>query len=64
MIFENHNMIAHVVFCFRLSPCQKTDTCNIVTSVNGIYRGCLLFLSEYQIYFIECVENISNFTSA
>ena len=43
MIFENHNMIAHVVFCFRLSPCQKTDTCNIVTSINGIYRGCLLF---------------------
>ena len=29
-----------------------------------IYRGYLLFLGEYQIYFIECVENISNFTSA
>ena len=29
-----------------------------------IYRGYLLFfLGEYQIYFIECVENISNFTS-
>ena len=31
MIFENHNVIAHFVFCFRLSTCQKTDTCNIVT---------------------------------
>ena len=30
----------------------------------GIYRGNLLFLGEYQMYFIECVENISNFTSA
>ena len=29
-----------------------------------IYRGYLLVLGEYQIYFIECVENISNFTSA
>ena len=25
------------------------------------YRGYLLFLGEYQIYFIECVENISIF---
>ena len=29
-----------------------------------IDRGYLLFLGEYQIYFIECVENIRNFTSA
>ena len=29
-----------------------------------INRGYLLFCGEYQIYFIECVENISNFTSA
>ena len=29
-----------------------------------INRGYLLFLGEYQIYFIECVEKISNFTSA
>ena len=29
-----------------------------------INRGYLLFLGEYQIYIIECVENISNFTSA
>ena len=29
-----------------------------------IYRGYLLFRGEYQIYFIECVEIISNFTSA
>ena len=64
MIFENHNGISHVVFCFRLSTCQKTDTCNIVTRVNGIYRGYLLFLGEYQIYFIEYVENISYSTSA
>ena len=26
-------------------------------------RGYLFFWSEYQIYFIECVENISIFTS-
>ena len=38
MIFENHNVIALVVFCFRLSTCQKTDTCNSVTSINGIYK--------------------------
>ena len=30
----------------------------------GINRGYLLFSGKYQIYFIECVENISNFTSA
>ena len=29
-----------------------------------INRGYLLFLGEYQIYFIECDENISKFTSA
>ena len=28
------------------------------------YRGYLLFWGEYQIFFIECLENISNFTSA
>ena len=28
------------------------------------YRGYLLFWGEYQIYIIECVENISNFMSA
>ena len=28
------------------------------------HRGHLPFSGEYQIYFIECVENISNFTSA
>ena len=28
------------------------------------YRGFLLFLGEYQIYFIKCVENISYFLSA
>ena len=28
------------------------------------YRGYLLFLGEYQIYFIGCVENSSIFTSA
>ena len=28
------------------------------------HRGYLLFFGEYQIYFIECVENIRNFTSA
>ena len=27
-------------------------------------RGYLLFLGEYQIYFIECVENIRIFMSA
>ena len=29
-----------------------------------MYRGYLLFFGEYQIYFIECVEIIRNFTSA
>ena len=29
-----------------------------------INRGYLLFLGEYQIYFIECVENIRIFRSA
>ena len=29
-----------------------------------IYRGYLLFWGEYQIYFIECFENIRIFTSA
>ena len=29
-----------------------------------IYTGYLLFWGEYQIYFIECVENIRIFTSA
>ena len=29
-----------------------------------INRGYLPFWGEYQIYLIECVENISNFTSA
>ena len=29
-----------------------------------IHRGYFTFSGEYQIYFIECVENISNFTSA
>ena len=38
MITENHNGIAHTDFCFRLSKCQKTDTHNIVTSVNGIQK--------------------------
>ena len=36
-------------------------------SSHGIYKGYLgltFFLGEYQIYFIECVENISIFTSA
>ena len=28
------------------------------------YRGYLIFWGEYQIYFIECDENISKFTSA
>ena len=32
-------------------------------SVN-LHRGYLLFRYEYQIYFIECIENISIFTSA
>ena len=30
----------------------------------SIYRGYLLFWGEYQIYFIECVENIRIFMSA
>ena len=29
-----------------------------------LYRGYLLFGGEYQIYFIECVENIRIFMSA
>ena len=28
------------------------------------YRENLLFWGEYQIYFVECVENNRNFTSA
>ena len=35
-----------------------------VPSFYRIYRGYLLFWGEYQIYFIEWVENIRIFTSA
>ena len=34
----------------------------ISLEISLINRG--IVLGEYQIYFIECVENISNFTSA
>ena len=49
MIDENHNVIAHVVFCFRLSTCQKTDTSDIVTSVNGLH-GPSMFAVKAKIY--------------
>ena len=35
-----------------------------ITIDNVVNGGYLLFLGEYQIYFIECVENISNLTNA
>ena len=33
-------------------------------ATHRLKRGYLLFGGEYQIYFIEYVENLSNFTSA
>ena len=55
MIFENHNVIAHVVFCFRLSTCQKTDTCNIVGWLVGWlvgwFVGCFRFDGPLRQYF-------------
>ena len=44
--------------------CQINSINLNVYSKLQIYRGYLLFWGEYQIYFIECVENIRIFTSA
>ena len=41
-----------------------TDTIFFEVAVLRIHRGYLLFGGEYQIYFIECGENISKLTSA
>ena len=36
----------------------------VTDTASEIHRGYLLFFGEYQIYFIDCVENIRHFTSA
>ena len=46
--------------CRPLNPWEKRDEFYYIWK---LYRGYLLFLGEYQIYFIECVEKISSFTS-
>ena len=45
-------------------PARDNRSRDNESRLTSIHRGYLLFLGEYQIYFIECVENISDFTSA
>ena len=47
-------------YSFRSDPLNVLMICKYMYEIN---RGYILFLGEYQIYFIECVENISNFKS-
>ena len=57
-------MYRNVEFCDLLMY-SRSEKGGYSTSVSCfIYRGYLLFLGEYQIYFIECVENIRIFTSS
>ena len=50
MIIENHNVIAYVVFCFRLSTCQKTDTCKILGYDDGSVE-LYIEVSEHRRFF-------------
>ena len=50
------------IFLNRIHKMLDEDVLNVLSS--AINRGYLLFLGEYQIYCIECVENIKIFTSA
>ena len=45
---------------------SATSSCFVSQTIfkKQIYRGYLLFWGEYQIYFIECVENIRIFMRA
>ena len=49
-------LVVYRFYCMTLYQSQ--------TRRQVIKRGCLLLLCEYQIYFIECVENIRIFMSA
>ena len=56
------------IYCSWINPIEQTGRRNVFVSyllkICLSNRGYLLFWSEYQIYFIECVENIRIFMSA
>ena len=54
---------AEVLYLY-IAICYKHLHLQCKLYIYGIHRGYLLFGGEYQIYFIECVVNISIFMSA
>ena len=56
--------VKNFVFAFSAPPISVGETLHVAYKNYKIKRKFTFFFGKYQIYFIECVENIRIFTSA
>ena len=57
--FLSLSLLFLIILFVRSGLKPRKDVYRITLLIIKLYRGYLLFSSEYQIYFIECVESIS-----